>query len=332
MKKVEKYQTIDGECFNDYVKALEHENTVLLKMLNGSKSSDEKVLREAYLKVLDLPNSPGIYLLTNIRKDKSYVGSAKAIRSRLYGFILGNRHSNEELYRDRVNSEIIDWEISVLENIDVNDICSLEDREEYFIEKLNTYYPNGYNRAKPCRKEKDAKAVRNSRYGVKKFYSKYENLKWSASRMGYELGFGVEEFSRLCEKELTIPKASTNFTLGKIHSDTLDRTITIDEICFLPRRFGDSMLLYKNSVVNSVKKVNDGREEYYFTYHIKGDEITESGFETFNDALIAYATSRIGEICKIADEFKDSVDEKTYDRLKSIDTKKYIKVLFGIEV
>lgn len=332
MKKIASYQSIDGKYFDDYVKALEHENKVLTEMLNGSKSVDEKALREAYLKVLDLPNSPGIYLLTNIKKDKSYVGSAKAIKSRLYGFVLGNRHSNEELYIDRTNSEITDWEISVLENISVDDICMLEEREEYFIEKLNTYYPNGYNRARPCRKERDLKVTKKCNDRCKKAYSRFESLKYAAEKMGYSLGFGIEEFSRLYEKENIMPNMSTNFTLGKIHDKDGNNIIEINEIKFLPRRFGDSMLLYKNSVFNSVKQVNNGRDGYYFKYHLNSVEIYEDGFKTFNEALVAFAKSRISEIVKIANEFKDFIDEQTYDMLSSIDVKRYISVLFGIEL
>ena len=79
-----------------------------------------------------------------------------------------------------------------------------------------------------------------------------------------------------------------------------------------------------------MKPVNYGRDGYCFKYTFDKKEVYADGFKSFNDALVAFAVSRIQNIEKLTEEFKDVIDQEAYKMLKSISVDKYIKILFGL--
>jgi len=94
----------------------------------------------------------GIYIIKNIENNKSYIGSAKSILSRLYNHkyqLDRNKHFNKHLQSsyNKYGSEKFTFDI--LKEVDIK---NLEIFEEFFIKEYKTNNPNfGYNKRLDCK-------------------------------------------------------------------------------------------------------------------------------------------------------------------------------------
>lgn len=90
----------------------------------------------------------GIYKITNIKNNKSYIGLSSNIQKR-WKEHLSDAHScddksfNNPLYQDIKEYGIDCFTFEILEECEQD---FLSEKEKYYIEKYNTYIPNGYNR------------------------------------------------------------------------------------------------------------------------------------------------------------------------------------------
>lgn len=331
MNKVERYQTIDGLLFEDYVKALEHENATLLAMVKKNTTVDEKSLRDIYCKVIDLPNGPGVYLLNNLKYDKKYVGSAISIRNRLYNFLAGGHHSNKTLADDRINSQLTDWEISVLENIKQEDICELEEKEKYYIELLKSYVPNGYNVVKPCRKNKDLEHAENNYSTTMSkhlLHEKFTSIEHKAHRLGYEVAFNEKELDTFLCNANPPARWRIDFTLSLLLQNRVTKTVEISDLCFIPDFLERNSLFYKNELY-SVKRVpNQDDTEWYYSYTCNKKQYEERGFKTYDDAVLGFTKSRLERIREFAENEKENLSDEIYRKLTSINPENYMTVLY----
>lgn len=85
----------------------------------------------------------GIYCITDLCNGKKYVGSSKDVQNRVVKYSAKSKANG--VLRDIVDIKNI--EIEILEVLDHSE-CLLE-RELYWIKKLNTIYPIGYNKKMP---------------------------------------------------------------------------------------------------------------------------------------------------------------------------------------
>lgn len=90
-----------------------------------------------------LPEGPGVYLLTETKLNMRYVGSSVNVRLRAKGHL----HPTSETYRRALflNANPRYITIEVLESFDEISVKDLRERESYWINTLNTVYPNGLN-------------------------------------------------------------------------------------------------------------------------------------------------------------------------------------------
>lgn len=325
VEKCEKtvYVTSDGASFNNKDQAVSHEKTC--NTHDNQINISPKELRKIYDLVIDLPNSPGVYLLHNLINEKKYVGSAVSIKTRLFNFLSGGLHSGEILYRDRLNTKLTDWEITVLETIDMKDVTTLEDRESYYIDLFDSYAPNGYNLRKPRRKTKDTKkieAYNSETEGISNIYKpKYELLKDN-----YKIDFTYKDFANLFSEKFK-HGYWTNLTLSLINKNSNKNTIGLEDIVFLPRKFRDSRLLDYNEVINSVK-LDEAEGTYFFSYVVNKNVIRRSGFDTFEEGVIEFAKSRVNSLKKLSEDYREEIDERAYDMINKINPEDYMRVLF----
>lgn len=112
---------------------------------------------------MTLPTS-GIYRITNTIKNKVYVGQSKNVyerRAEHFVALRRGRHPNKEMQRDwNENNRGFRFDVIELTTVD-----KLNEREKYWIDKLNTMEPHGYNQAWVPYKRKEKKpAYRQKHY------------------------------------------------------------------------------------------------------------------------------------------------------------------------
>lgn len=85
-----------------------------------------------------------IYVITNKISGKQYVGQTRDIKQRMISHIQETRrnYSYNELYDDIYNLGVENFTIDSIECVDGK---FSDERESYWIRKLNTLHPNGYN-------------------------------------------------------------------------------------------------------------------------------------------------------------------------------------------
>lgn len=94
----------------------------------------------------DIRRTSGIYLCRCVDNDRCYVGQSKDLYIRINHAhipqLRGNRHGNNYMQHswNKYGESSFEWE--VLEYCPVE---LLNEREKYWIEKLNTQFPNGFN-------------------------------------------------------------------------------------------------------------------------------------------------------------------------------------------
>lgn len=92
--------------------------------------------------ILPIQNKPGIYAFLNIIDGKVYVGQSKDVRKRKSQHE-GKTSSNSRKFHNALKFHGVDsFEFFVLEYCDTS---ILDEREVYWISKINSLHPNGYN-------------------------------------------------------------------------------------------------------------------------------------------------------------------------------------------
>lgn len=87
-----------------------------------------------------------VYLRTNKVNGKQYVGQTKDFKSREREWkCMKCRYANKVLAEDRHKFGLENWDLNILEECDTKE--EAWEFEKKYIEKLNTKFPNGYNRA-----------------------------------------------------------------------------------------------------------------------------------------------------------------------------------------
>lgn len=99
-------------------------------------------------------NHKGIYSIVNIVTGQLYVGSSYQMdrrKSNHFSNLRNNCHLNKQLQRDFNKYGAFAFEFKVIER--VNDITSLLEREQYWIDELKSFI-NGYNHEAIARRYK----------------------------------------------------------------------------------------------------------------------------------------------------------------------------------
>lgn len=86
----------------------------------------------------------GIYKITNLKNGKVYVGQSQNVylrRIQHFVELAHNKHPNKLMQKDyKLYSKYFRFDV-----IEFCSIVELNEKESYWIEKLNTLEPNGYN-------------------------------------------------------------------------------------------------------------------------------------------------------------------------------------------
>lgn len=110
---------------------------------------------------MTLPTS-GIYKITNLKKNKIYVGQSQNVYFRCKQHINAlykGHHPNKDMQKDWKT----DWRNFRADVIELCPMAKLNEREEYWIKKLNTI-KTGYNKGWVPYKRKEKKPRKPKRY------------------------------------------------------------------------------------------------------------------------------------------------------------------------
>lgn len=88
-----------------------------------------------------MPNGAGIYLLKDKKSGLHYVGSSKSVKTRIVAYYRPDSPDYKKILFQELDP--INFSMEILEL--VPDERLLLEREQYWIDKLNTNYPNGLN-------------------------------------------------------------------------------------------------------------------------------------------------------------------------------------------
>lgn len=102
-------------------------------------------LNDIYQSLSHLPDEMGVYKLTDTNLNKSYVGSSVNVRQRVMGYFYPNSSDYLKVLFWEVNPRFL--KIELLEVVDEYD--KLREREQYWIDELNTFFPFGLNVNRP---------------------------------------------------------------------------------------------------------------------------------------------------------------------------------------
>ncbi len=101
--------------------------------------------------IKQLPNSPGIYLITNKINNKHYVGQTIRLRKRLLKHLSDSRNNARVehilLYRAFRKYGIDNFEVSVLYKVEYSETVKqiLDEKEIAYIQEYDSYGEHGYN-------------------------------------------------------------------------------------------------------------------------------------------------------------------------------------------
>ena len=115
----------------------------------GGSNPSRATMNIEYIK--QLPNSPGIYLITNKINNKHYVGQTIHLRRRILKHIrdsLNNVRVEHILLYKAFNKYGIDnFEVTVLYEVEYSDTVKqiLDEKETAYIKEYNSYGKHGYN-------------------------------------------------------------------------------------------------------------------------------------------------------------------------------------------
>jgi len=87
----------------------------------------------------------GIYKITNMKNNKSYIGQSSNIDLRWITHIIDSINNTEYSLIDKAIHSLgnYNFKIEILEECPIE---QLNEKEKYYIQKYNTIYPNGYNK------------------------------------------------------------------------------------------------------------------------------------------------------------------------------------------
>lgn len=103
-----------------------------------------KYLSDVWAILNYLPNTAGVYLLTETNLNVRYVGSSINVRSRAISYMYPSSQSFEKCLFNELDTRFI--KIELLQDCDGMNMEDLRKAEAYWINKLNTFYPNGLNK------------------------------------------------------------------------------------------------------------------------------------------------------------------------------------------
>ena len=131
-------ELIEIELEDDYIIKCTPEHKFMLK--NGEYKQAKDLTEQDEL--MDIDSNCGIYFIENKLNNKIYVGQSKNLKSR----IESHKSNPVKLLKEDIENE----NQSYLDNINIYiaEYCSeenLDERERYYIQLLNSEYPNGYN-------------------------------------------------------------------------------------------------------------------------------------------------------------------------------------------
>lgn len=106
--------------------------------------------------IAHLPEDGGVYLLTETKIGKQYVGSSINVRKRVLAYMMPNAEAYHKPLFIGVNPRYLKAELVEA----CNDTAILLQREAYWINKMNTGFPNGLNAHSP----KNQKSVYGDKY------------------------------------------------------------------------------------------------------------------------------------------------------------------------
>lgn len=114
--------------------------------------------------IIQIPKC-GIYKITNIKNNKSYIGQSSNIELRWITHLIDSINNSGYSLIDKALHTVGNYNFK-LETIEECPIEQLNEKEKYYIQKYNTIYPNGYN------KQSGGKYYRNN-----KNFNTNENIK-----------------------------------------------------------------------------------------------------------------------------------------------------------
>ena len=89
----------------------------------------------------------GIYKITNLKNNKSYIGQSSNIDLRWITHLIDSINNSGYSLIDKAIHSIGSYNFK-LEIIEECPIYQLNDKEKFYIQKYHTIYPNGYNKNK----------------------------------------------------------------------------------------------------------------------------------------------------------------------------------------
>lgn len=150
-----------------------------------------------------------VYLRTNLINGKQYVGQTVNYRVRNNQFnCLKARYANKYIMNDRIKYGINNFKVDIVAEVETKEEAWELERE--YIKKLDTVYPNGYNRA--CGGKNNAGCGKGNHNG-KEF--KKGDIPWNKGKKGIHLSPETEF------KGLSVVKLK-NGVLIKVYNRLLD--------------------------------------------------------------------------------------------------------------
>lgn len=209
----------------------------------------------------------GIYVITNTLNGKVYVGKSEiSIEDRLKEHKSGT-NSNEHLQRSIKKYGIDNFRFEVLEECEVSKCC---ERERYWIKKLNSIYPNGYNYTSGGENksgftfcEKSKKKMSESAKRV----SKTEQGKAIHSKGGKARTWSNEERKKVSDSLKKLYSDKTKVPMyGKHHTEDWKKKqserMMGEKHPMYGKHISDKAKALKSKAIKGRKWVNNGIEQY----------------------------------------------------------------------
>ena len=172
----------------------------------------------------------GIYKITNLINNTSYIGHSKNILQRWNQHRYDSKNKQLPLYREIRKYGIKNFSFEILEECKIEELSNLED---YYINKYNSYIPNGYNYNKA--ETHFTNILIPERYLYIKNLLKNTNI--PMIQIGKEVGLGLEQIRKI-NRGICWRQDNENYPLRKTYKNynsdliipLLQQGLTIKEI------------------------------------------------------------------------------------------------------